>query len=338
LIAGSLLLAAGLLPLCAAEHDAPPGPKALPGTEQDRLHALPVLAKPTPQAVAPLPQLEELAPGVRIARGACVVLDGAILFDQGPVDGMEVFACLTDGKRHESLIKLDTNAGQLVKAACIAALGLTDGQPTAETSGVPARGTPVSLQVRWKDAQGKEVGIAASSLVRDRVVDQPYPALPWIYTGSRFEQVFQNGPDGKPQKREVFMLDATRSIVVNFDEPDSLIASPFPGADVDLRFEANSAICPMPGTPVQLVIAPAQLALTLTLSADGQLSDAAGVVLDQEALARTLKTIGDAPLRAVGIKVAAAVPRQQDVAARTRILVAAATAQVWAVPVFVLAP
>lgn len=330
-----LLLSSGWAP--AAEHDAPPGPKVLPGTASDPLHLLPLLSKPKPQPAPDLPTLEELAPGVRIARNACVVLDGTILFDQGPVDGLEVFADLKDGKNHEALIRLNTTLGQLVKAACIAALGLADGQGAAETSGIPARGTPVSLRVRWQDAQGRTLDVAASSLVRDRVVDQPYPALPWVYTGSRIEQVYQNGPDGHPLKREVFMLDATRSVAVNFDEPDALLASPFPGADVDLRFEANSAICPPPGTSVQLVIAPVELPLTLKLAADGQLSGAGGAVLDHAALVAAFAKLADAPLKAVGVTVAASTERRRDVAARAAILAAAAEAKVWLTPVFVLA-
>ena len=304
----------------------------------DPLAALPVLAKPALAQAADLGPLEALGPGIAIGRGRCVVLSGAINLDQGPVDGLEVLACLKDGKKHESLIRLDAVQGSVVKAACIAALGLADGEPTQETSGQPARGSLVQLTVRWT-IDGQQQELAASSLVRDREIDRPYPALPWIYTGSRFQQIYQNGPDGRPQKREVFMLDTTRSVVVNFDEPDALIASPFPGAGVDRRFEAYSALCPPAGTPVELVISvPAPDSIPrLALAADGTLRSASGAVLDDAGLAQHLATL-PAATRAVAVGVTSTVERRHDLATRSRILAAAAAAKVWIVPVFVLVP
>jgi hypothetical protein len=320
--------------LDGAEHEAAPAPKALPAGDLDPLSSLPVLAKPRSESATELGPLETLAPGVMISRGKYVVLDGVLNVDQGPTDGLEVLASLKDGKNHESLIKLDTTLGQLVKAASIAALGLTDGQPATEGSGLPARGTPVTLTVRWQ-SDGATKMVAASSLVRDRIIDRPYPALAWTYTGSRFERVFQNGPDGKPVGRDVFMLDATRSIAVNFDEPDALIASPFPGAKTDMRFETNSSICPPAGTSVQLVIAKADLPLDFVLASDGSLSDGA-VALDEAALVARLATFGARALRVVTVQVAKDVERTHDVAARMRIINAAGMAKTWLVPVFVL--
>lgn len=341
-----LLLALSVVPSLAAsavevEHSAPPEPKTLPPLATDPMHVMPVLPKPQPAVAADLGALEELAPGVHIARGKWVVLDGVLAIDKGPTDGLEVLACLKDGKNHETLVRLDTTQGQLVKAACIAALGLVDGQPTDEGSGLPARGQPVSVTIRWQDG-GKTVAIPASQLVRDRVVDRPFPELAWPYVGSRFEKVLTNDVTGRPQQREVFMLDATRSIVVNFDEPDALIASAFPVAINDQRFEVYSAICPPAGTPLQLVIGPAILPLTLSLATDGTLHDAQGAVLDDAALGKALSVVyGTDPvpaLHTVGVEVAATAARQGDVQARARILAAAAAAKLWVSPLFVPKP
>ena len=322
----------------AADHATPPGPKTMPEVATDLLHGLPKVPKPAATPAVDLGHLDELAPGVQIAKGAWVVLSGTINVDQGPVDGLEVLACLKDGKNHEALIRLDTTLGQLVKAAHIAALGLTDGQPASEMSGIPARGTPVTLTVRWQNAAKQWVEVPASSLVRDRIVDLPYPALPFVYVGSRFETVFANGPDGKAQSREVFMLDATRSIAVNFDEPDALLASPFPGARFDQRFEVYSAVCPPTGTPVQLVVGVATLPLTIALAADGTLHSGTQTLDDAALTAKLATAFANAQLRAVGVTVAASTDRAQDVAARSRIMAAAVAAGVWAVPVFILAP
>lgn len=331
-----LLALAGALP--AADHQAPPTPKPLPSAGTDPLPALPAPPRLRPAAVEEADGAE-LAPGIRRVRGRHVALDGTIIIDQGPVDGLEVLACLKDGKVHESLIRLDTTIGQLVKAACIESLGLTaDGLPAEEGSGLPARGVPVALEVQWKGEQGW-LGVAASALVRDRVTDAPYPALPFVWTGSRFLTLRGTGADGQPAVRQQFMLDNTKSVAVNFDEPDALLASPFPGSVNDTRFETNSSICPPAGTRVRLVIRRCELPLTLALDGAGALR-LDGAALDDAALTARLAAVygpGASPaLRALAVQVERTGDRRQDATARTRLLAAAAQAKAWVVPVFVL--
>ena len=55
------------------------------------------------------------------------------------------------------------------------------------------------------------------------------------------------------------MLAVTKSVVVNFDEPDALIASPYPTAGRITLFEVNSAVAPAKGRPVYFVFQPATL-------------------------------------------------------------------------------
>ncbi len=314
----------------------------LAAADADPLAALPPLPRPVPMT-ADKPPFDPtagtaLAPWLRIVPGTRVVLDGEVLMDRGPTDGLEVFACLREGKTHESFIRLVGDAGDVVKAAGIAALGLGDGRPAEENSGVPARGTPVRLTVLWRDVDGGWHWCDAANLVRDRSTDQPYPALPWVWTGSRMLLITENGPEGKPVRREHFMLDSTRSLAVNYDEPDALLASPFPNANEDGRFEVNSGISPIPGTKLHLALSTAETVLQLRLLPDGQLSlnDA---VLDGPALAAALATAFGAtatpPHRAVFVRTANGVGDELVVAARTRILAAAATAKAWAVPLFV---
>ncbi len=307
--------------------------------DDDVMVRLPRLPKPVATAIKAPAAAEDFIPGVRVAKGERVVLDGTLSFDQGPQDGMEVLACLKDGKTHESMIRLDTNNGQLIKAAVLAALGPDDGVPAAEAVGTPARGTPVRLTVQWQDQDGHWFEAPASSLVRDRATDQGHPPLPWIYTGSRFVTVPWGG-EGGTQKRNVFMLDSTRSVAVNFDEPDALLASPFPGAASDDRFEANSSILPAQGTRLRLVIEAATLPLTLSLAADGSLAHAGQTLADSALDALLGQHYGPTAtpaLRAVAIAVAADADHALDLAARARVLAAAARAQIWVIPVFVLA-
>lgn len=304
---------------------------------EDPLTALPRLAKPRPVNIAPQAPGDQLAPGINVVPGKSLRLDGHINLDLGPADGLEVLACLRDGKTHESLIRLTAPSGVTVKAGVLAALGLADGQGASEGTGLPARGTPVSLTVEWQGDEGR-MSVPASCLVRDRLTDQPFPPLPWIYTGSRFDTIRFAAPDGSIQVRDQFMLDTGRSIAVNYDEPDALIGSPFPCAGSDRRFEVNSAICPHQGTPVVLVISSAELPLTLDVDGAGNLIHA-GTSIDDAALSALLTRhfgAGAVPnLRAVALRVERSVPRAADGKVRSRFLAAAAAAGAWVVPVFV---
>jgi hypothetical protein len=316
------LLAALLLPMVLAA--------------EDPLAALPPVPRPEAVAGAPTVAGEQLAPGLRIERGQRVTIDGTVVIDRGPADGLEVLACLQGGKTHESLIQVNFAQGAIIKAAAIAAFGLADGIPAAEGQGLPARGTPMRLRVAWTDAEGKPWTVDASSLIRDRTLDMVYPALPWIWTGSRFETVHHANPQGGSVAVEQFMLEVTRSIAVNFDEPDALLASPFPGSGTDDRFEVNRRICPVVGTPVRLLLEPAVLPVRLDLAADGSLSQGA-VALDDAALTAILARFpADAPLRALLVRTGPDVDRTVDAAARLRLLRLAAAAKVWVVPVFSL--
>lgn len=326
-----------LIPWSFAEGALPTGERG-----PDVLQALPSLPNLVLSFTDPIALGEVVAPGVHMVRGERVCLDTTVNLDKGPADGLEVFACLPKGKTHEALLRLDSNNGQWIKFACIAALGPPDGMTAPETSGLPARGTPLRIRAMWQDEDGKTRIIDGSSLVRDRVIDHAYPPLPFIYTGSRFQSIQEAGPNGVTKRREMFMLDSTASVVVNFDEPDALFASPFPGAREDYRFEVNSALAPAAGTAVELVIEKADLPLTLDQDETGGLK-AQG---DPEALndqrlseALGLHYPGGLPaetLRAVGVRVKRSTDRQLDVANRARLLAAAATAKVWVVPVFIV--
>jgi hypothetical protein len=306
---------------------------------------LPVLPLAQTQAAVGPPSAPELVPGSHVhcapgkdASEGLVALPGVMQVDRGPTDGLEVLACLDGGKTHEALIRLRTANGALVKAAGIAAFGLDRaGAPSDENSSVPARGWPVRVQVMWEGDTGWRQ-VEASSLVRDRAADRPYPALPYVWTGSRMIETPGRDAAGAPVNRQSFGLDLTKSVLVNYDEPDTLLASPFPDAAVDRRFEANSRICPPAGTEVWVVLTRATLPLTLVRGADGVLS-LDGKALDDGGLAALLaKTYGGeaAPaLRAIAIRVAADQPRTADVETRALLLAAAAKAKAWVVPVFV---
>ncbi|MCX8039660.1 MAG: YdjY domain-containing protein [Planctomycetota bacterium] len=307
----------------------------------DPLAALPALPPPQPQrgAQAPWDPLagHAIAPWLRFVPGERVVFDGVLQIERGPSDGLEVLACLREGKTHEALIRLHGDEGELAKAALLAAFGLSDGRPAEEGRGIPARGTPLRLTVLWRDEDGQWCWIDAACLVRDRHSDRPFPPLPWVWTGSRFLTVRERLPDGSERLRQRFMLSVTRSLAVNYDEPDALLASPFPCADEDHRFEAYSALTPPRGTALHLVVRPAERVLQLALAADGTLHQGEEAV-DDAALSAALRAAfaGSPPHHAVFVRAPAAVGDETVLAARQRLLAAAAAAGVWAVPLFVM--
>jgi hypothetical protein len=227
--------------------------------------------------------------------------------------------------------------GRYLKFACISALGLKDGTVANEFSGVPARGTPVRMRLYWHDDDAWKC-IDASCLIRDRDMDRGYPPLPFVYTGSRSIAGLQNGPNGTPVKVNRFMLEDTRSIAVVFDEPDALIASPFPGTRENARFEANSSLTPPVGTKLVLSIERAVLPLTLSANEHGALSYqgkplAAGELV--KLLAATYPVVmPPGSLRALDIQLPQSTEHDVDVNLRTQILAAAAAAKAWVVPVF----
>jgi hypothetical protein len=306
---------------------------------QDPMLALPTLPRQELGDEALPSAGHGLAPGVRMVPGERIEVDGTLIISQGPPDGLEVLACLTGGKTHEALVRLTPGEGAVIKAAALAALGLADGIPAQENSALPARGIPVRLRVAWTDTTGRERVIDASRLVRDRITDQGLPALPWIWTGSRFETIRQADPQGGVISREQFMLDVTKSLAVNYDEPDALMASPFLGAETDNRFEVFGRLCPPVGTAVRLVLSRAELPLTLDLAADGGLSAGGLPVTDEQVRSLLASTYGpgQAPvLRAVAVRTGPEVDRTVDAATRLRLIALAAQAQAWVMPVFVV--
>lgn len=310
------------------------------------LRALPPLP-----ALAPTPQTaiatgHEIAPGLAVLPDRQVALSGRILFAQGPIDGLEVVACLAGGKNHESLVALDSDQAVLIKATLIATLDLpafTDGV-VEEASLLPPRGVPLRVRLRWQPDPLLDPQLVLeadlSTLIRNRLIDRGYPPLPYVYTGSRIQDLPVSVPGDTSETTryaERFMLAATRSLVVNFNEPDCLLAAPFATAAWDDVFEVNTAQ-PVPGVDVSVQLLISRAVLPGTLRADAEaLYDETGQLLDEAALAAWLTTLELAPgdLHAIAITVAPQLPRQRDAAVRARLLAAAAKVGRWLMPVFV---
>jgi hypothetical protein len=290
---------------------------------------------------------KELDPAIFISLDKAVEVHGKSVFQSGPADGLEVLLALQGGKNHEAFAWTPTGNAELLKTAFLLALALEDGQVADEERGVPARGTPLRVVVRWQPDvlmfPDRWVEVDASELVFNRGFNRGYPALPYIYTGSHLQMIPVHGDDGKVARKEHFMLNNSKSIAVNYDEPDALLASPFPEAGRDMMFEVYGRIAPRAGTKVQFAFSRAELPLTLTANESGELSlTGQDTVLEVDAIASLLRKHyhrdAKPELFAVAVQVPPQAPRALDEGLRIRLLKAAVQAESWVVPVFTLPP
>ncbi|MFW5829321.1 MAG: hypothetical protein ACOCXA_03580 [Planctomycetota bacterium] len=345
LLACSTLLV--LTCLCPAQEQRPEA------ADEPDLRAILTTMPPPPQR-PPVPveawspdRLLEFADGMRVLDSSALVLRGTVLFAEGPTDGLEVIACLRGGKNHESLMVLHSGNATAVKAGMLAYVGVTgDGAPVGEASGQLPRGTPVRLRLRWCPDPLLEpdslVEADVSTLVRNRIIDNGYPPLPYIYIGSRMERMPVTTPEGERRTITRFMLDVTKSVVVNFNEPDALIAAPYPMAMWDHVFEVNTGNNPpFEDVEADLIISRAELPVSLRMGPAGELYDADDVLVDDARLAQLLRSHFLAPepdaLHAIGVHTDPSLPRALDHQVEQRVLRLAARERVWAIPVFVQA-
>ncbi|TVR11807.1 MAG: hypothetical protein EA401_10320 [Planctomycetota bacterium] len=327
------------------------GSMAQLGADEDRevrriMELMASLPAPPPvelREVEPSEGFQELAPAIEMKMGEAVRLHAQSIFDSGPDDGLEVMFCLQGGKNHEAIGWIPTTNAQMVKSAFILALDLEDGVGSYEDSGIPVRGTPVQMLIRWQPDRlldpDRWVEVDASQMVRSRGTDHAYPPVPYMYTGSRIYRTMGTNREGKPVELERFMLEVTKSVAVNYDEPDALLGSPFPTAARDVLFEMNSAIAPPPRTPMLVYFRRVELPLTLRSDAENGLWYKDEKV-DDEALQQLLQRYygGETPPNQYAVALARPkdVPREEDLPLRERLLEAAVAAEVWVVPVFTL--
>ena len=111
-----------------------------------------------------------------------------------------------------------------------------------------ATGDEITIDVRWKNQEGKTEHTDARNWIRDVKTKKP-PVKTWVFAGSRF------GDDGEGGKR--FMGDGGEFVCV-LNNPIAMLDLPLvsAGAIEDRSFEANLEKLPPPGTPVTIVLIP----------------------------------------------------------------------------------
>ena len=176
-----------------------------------------------------------------------VVVGGRVVLDKGPI---EVFACLQKTKEHEAIVATRSTA-RLVHAALLA-VGLDPGSPVSfDPEYVAAKGPKVRVQVRWKDADGKQHEDRAQDWIRNARTGKPLDA-DWVFAGSAF---WRDPNDGT----EYYQADGGDLICVsNF--PTAMLDLPLESSqsNEELLFEAFEGRVPPRDTDVDVVLSAAQ--------------------------------------------------------------------------------
>jgi hypothetical protein len=218
---------------------------------------------PPPDPVA-FPGLKRLQPDADVwldPKNKRVVVQAGVCFREGPI---EMFACnhhwfkdpisgreIRSGtKEYESIVTI--NASAAVIHAALLAVGARSGSPaTFIPKYEPAHGSVIHVTLHWTDAQGQPCHAKAQQWVRNTITKQPLKH-DWIFAGSRMIDIPEND-------KQYYLADNGNVIcVANF--PDAMLDLPIPSTQVNdrLLFEAFTEHIPALGTPVTIVLQPAQ--------------------------------------------------------------------------------
>lgn len=174
-----------------------------------------------------------------------VMVGGRICLREGM---LEMFACPQGTKEHESIVSVRSPA-RYVHAALVA-IGARPGPPVRfEPTYQPAQGTEIDIEVRWRDAQGKEQHARAQDWVKEMKTGRAL-AYPWVFAGSGF----WTDPDGKEQ---YYFGDGGDFICVsNFSTATLDLPVESSATNDELMFSAFTEHIPPRDTHVMLVLTP----------------------------------------------------------------------------------
>lgn len=174
-----------------------------------------------------------------------VVVDGYVSLDEGL---LEMFACTTGTKEHESVVAVLCSA-QTIHAALLA-VGAKTGHPAKwDPKFEPPTGTEIEIEMRWLDEKDKWQSQDARKWVYD-VKTKKTMQHRWVFAGSMFWKDEETG-------KEYYSAEAGDLICVsNFSTAMLDIPVESSQATNGLLFEAYKKNIPKVGTPVRLVLKP----------------------------------------------------------------------------------
>jgi len=191
---------------------------------------------PAPKSAMPMPKPHRVWID---AKKKLVFVDGYVSLNEGM---LEMFACPTGTKEHESVVAVYSSA-QMVHTGLLA-VGAKVGHPVKwRPKFEPPAGTEIEIEVRWLDAKGKWQSLPAQQWLTDLNTKKPM-AHPWVFAGSSFWKDEETGEE-----------------YYHAEGGDFICVSNFSTATLDipvsgLMFEANTEKIPPIGTPVRLVLKP----------------------------------------------------------------------------------
>lgn len=192
-----------------------------------------------------------LFPGIEVdLEGRRLTLEGAIAIPKGLI---ELVACTSWGKTHESICSLEVDPSHL-KAALLM-LGLEE-SPQVTKLGEPKalKGDRVIIYLEW-EKDGKPVRHRVEKLIWDRTTGATMEEVGWVFTGSRFLKVPDYSPAGEEiGERELFMASETGSLVTTFHDPNAILDNPLLKGGDDTIYYANDKLLPPRGTPVRFIV------------------------------------------------------------------------------------
>ena len=155
---------------------------------------------------------------------------------------IELLACTSIGKLHESALVMDVQPIHLQTALIL--LGLEyEGGLRFQGDPLTPKGARVRIWVEW-DTDDQTRRYRAEDLVFNRVKQSHMEYTDWVFTGSRMN----NG---------VFMAQAVGTLITTFHDPDAIIDNPLPEGADDTVYIVNSQVIPPKGTNIRMIITPA---------------------------------------------------------------------------------
>jgi hypothetical protein len=175
-------------------------------------------------------------------------VDGWINMQRGLI---EVFACAPEGKTHESVLVLDCVPSGL--HAGLLALGLEPGTPAeagTQSEYMKPEGPGVRVDVRWSDEAGEHVARAEDWIWSEKD-GAPMVPCAWVFAGSFLQPV--PGAD-----EAAYAADSVKSLITTYHDATSILENPYLDGIDDTVYFANERAVPAVGTPVTVVLSPAQ--------------------------------------------------------------------------------
>ena len=173
-----------------------------------------------------------------------VIVGGKVCLNEGP---LEMLICPQNTKEHESIVSVNAESWQV--HAALLRVGATPGTPSRWVPEyTPAWGAKIDIKMMWRDEKTKQVkSIDGKQWLLNIDTKKPM-TTELVFGGSSGEPKFEGGQGGYP-------ADAGELIcLANFST--STIDLRVSEKDIDIYFEANTALIPPVNTQVYTVITP----------------------------------------------------------------------------------